>query len=744
MRYFVRAFVLFFVSGFILSAKSLANPGDTTWVQAQNDVQLDWYNDFDTPVTFPSGSLSYRKIIMIFTLGKYQCPSGTQYCGDWDYTVQNFLMTPTDTFELSRLITPYANASYPRTPWGWKQRYYFDVTDFYPLLKNAATIRLSYHNYSGGFTGNIKFAFIEGTPPRNVTGIKRLWHGAFPFGNSADPIENYLPATNVNTPAGTQQAEMNFTVTGHGNDNTGCSEFCSKYYQVYANSSLKETKTVWKDNCGSNNLYPQSGTWVYNRAGWCPGELVKPNVHKLGAATPGSNVNVDVNFQSYTGNGSASYIIESALFFYGAYNQTLDASIENIVAPNDYEGHFRANPICGNPIVVIKNTGANTINSVSLQYGVVGQTLQTYTASGMALASGKDTTIVLPDLSALTILKTGSVNRFVVTIDKLNGNADGYALNNNMQSSFVAAPDWPGQFAMMIKSNNQAAQTKWRIENLNGAILKQRSPTAALTVYTDSVELPDGCYRLVVTDANCDGLYWWANPSSGKGYLYATKRDGAIIPFTNGLPVYPATLATDFGCGFTQYFRVSNTLGADQLLLRGEAKDTTNLLSWQTNREINTQRFIVEYSTNDTAWSPIAEVKANGNTSSPISYSTKHKPLVHSAFHYYRLKLYYADGSWKYSNKITLSPVESSEYVVDVRPNPFDDEIKVRITSPLPQTASISVFDVQGRLLFSMNNDLNTGLNVIAVGGHRFAAGVYTIVIRSSAGQKVARKIVKL
>ena len=82
MRYFVRAFVLIFVLGFILSAKGLANPGDTTWVQAQNDVQLDWYNDFDAPVTFPSGSVSYRKIIMIFTLGKYQCPAGTQYCGD--------------------------------------------------------------------------------------------------------------------------------------------------------------------------------------------------------------------------------------------------------------------------------------------------------------------------------------------------------------------------------------------------------------------------------------------------------------------------------------------------------------------------------------------------------------------------------------------------------------------------------------------------------------------------------------
>src|SRR4029077_5340488 len=137
---------------------------------------------------------------------------------------------------------------------------------------------------------------------------------------------------------------------------------------------------------------------------WCPGEQVNANVHKLGAVTAGNNLNVDVNFQTYTGNGSASYIIESALFFYGGWNQTLDASIENILAPNDYEGNFRANPICGNPVVVIRNTGATTISSVTLQYGVSGQTLQTYTVSGLTLASSKDTTITLPDLSALTTL----------------------------------------------------------------------------------------------------------------------------------------------------------------------------------------------------------------------------------------------------------------------------------------------------------------------------------------------------
>ena len=74
---------------------AFANPGDTTWVQAQSDIWLgDHPANFDSLVTFPDGSKSYRRIYMIFTMGKYQCPGNPQYCSDWDYTVQNFLMTP--------------------------------------------------------------------------------------------------------------------------------------------------------------------------------------------------------------------------------------------------------------------------------------------------------------------------------------------------------------------------------------------------------------------------------------------------------------------------------------------------------------------------------------------------------------------------------------------------------------------------------------------------------------------------
>lgn len=543
------------------ASNAKASPGDTTWVQAQNDVHLDYFNDFDAQVSFPNGSTTYRKIIMVFTLGKYQCPAGTQYCGDWDYTVQNYLMTPTDTFELSRLITPYANASYPRTPFGWKQRYYFDVTDFYPYLKNNAAIRLSYHNYSGGFTGNIRFAFIEGTPARTVTGISKLWEGSFSYGET-NPIDNQITAKTIVAPAGTQSAEMRFTVTGHGADNNGCSEFCSRYYQVKQNSSMLQQKDIWKADCGFNNLYPQSGTWVYDRANWCPGEQVLPASYRFNNILAGTSYTADVDFQTYTksGTGSPSYILSGYMIHYGAMAQTLDASVEDIISPSDYEGYFRSNPMFGSPVIRVKNTGSTVLTTLSLQYGVEGQTPQTYSASGLTLAPMADVLITLPTLTALTSLAPGTTNRFFVTIQQANGVADPYTINNTMRSNFVNAPIWPAGITMIMKTNNSGAETKWRIEDLSGNIIAQRVPTTAQTTFNDPVNITtNGVYRLIVNDAGCNGLYWWANANAtGTGWIYTLETSsGNAVNYTNGLPAYPSSLSQDFGCGFTQYFRVT-------------------------------------------------------------------------------------------------------------------------------------------------------------------------------------------
>lgn len=555
-------------AGWAMGAQAAA--GDTTWVQANVDT-LSWYGDYDSTVTFPTGG-TYRNIYMIVTMGKYVCPGSPTYCGDWDYTVQNFLMTPGgDTLELGRLITPYANSGAPRTPITWKQRNVYDVTDYAAKLQGSATIRLHYSGYSGGFTGDIKFMFIEGTPDRNVVGFQRLWNGSFSHGGTPS-INTHFTDVSVTAPAGAASSVVKFNVTGHGSDDNGCCEFLSQNYHVMLNSADVATKAIWRDNCGLNELYPQSGTWLYDRANWCPGALVNSNFHILPGITGGSSFNVGINFDTYTspGGGLGSYTTETHLLHYGPFNKTVDAGIEDIVAPTDNENHFRANPICGSPIVTIKNRGANVINTMTFEYGVQDSALLTYTWSG-TLNPQEVVDVNLPAPPYLQTMSGGTaLSTFKAKITTVNGSADLDPTNDVMTSTFKPTPKWDSKFKIQFKTNNQTtpggvAETNWVIYDQSNTIVAQRTSAAINTIYTDTVSLYTGCYRLELTDGGCDGLRWWVyvnNPGIGvnSGYFYVRKLSGtpADIPL-NGY-VYTGTYQHDFGCKFTQYFYIDNPM----------------------------------------------------------------------------------------------------------------------------------------------------------------------------------------
>lgn len=541
----------------LLSFVVKANPGDTTWVQAQNNIWLDsMAHNFDTAVQFPDGTTSYSRIYMIFTLGKYQCPGSPQYCGDWDYTVQNYLMTQSgDTLELGRMITPYANASFARFPWTFQQRYIYDVTDFYPLLKNNAAIRIAYSGYSFGFTADIKFAFIEGTPPRNVLGIDKLWGGSFKFGDATNSIDTYLPVMNKTAPANTVATDMKFTVTGHGSDNNYCSEFCKKYYQVSLNGNMIEQKDIWRDNCGYNDLYPQSGTWIYQRANWCPGALVGINTHHLTGITGGNSYSIGVNFEPYIDNGAASYIIESAVFYYGSFNKNLDASIEEIVTPNNDDQHFRLNnPSHTKPIIKIKNLGATDITSLNFEYGVDGGYKAYYIWHG-TISSLDQQDIELPELWELRADSSfPKNNKFTVRLLDINGSQDDDQTNNTLTSYYDPTPIWPMDITIRLQTNKGAnnsgmSQTNWYLIEGNGDTIAKRINNPISSTTTDTLHLGPSNYRLIVTDDGCDGLKSFTN-SDGAGTITVRKLGTSTSLTLSQL------YGGDFGCGFEQSFNV--------------------------------------------------------------------------------------------------------------------------------------------------------------------------------------------
>jgi hypothetical protein len=567
-----------------MSSVAMANPGDTTWVQA-SDVQFTHYGNFDTTIAFPSGSVSYRKILMIFTMGEYSCPAGSQYCHQWDYTVSNYIMTPAgDTLELSRFISPFATAGTPRFPSNWTQHYVFDVTDFYNQLKNSATFRINYSGYSWGFTGNVKFAFIEGTPERNVTGITKVYDGYYGYGNASDPINNHLPVTNITAPAGTQSADLRFTVSGHGSDANGCCEFMSHYYNLNVNGNSIAQKDIWRDDCGLNELYPQGGTWIFNRGNWCPGDIVIPIVHTLPSINAGTAYNVNIAFENYTvASPAGGYNTEAMVFHYGGLNKTTDASIEDIISPTDDENHFRENPLEGGPQIMVRNSGSTPITSIQFEYGIPGNWLPQYTWQG-TLAPLQDTIITLPEIWDIYALSgmTGA-NTFKAHILQVNGHTDDDDVTNNvMTSSFTAAPIWPFQFVVHMVTNSTdvngvdqtgnggQSQTNWQILDKNGNVMASRTDALTRTTYNDTVSLGFGWYKLVVDDGGCDGLNWWLEvqdtqdfPNYHAGSFTVKKFNGSSIPVHG--TTYGGTYGSDFGCGFNQYFTVGWALNVTNL-----------------------------------------------------------------------------------------------------------------------------------------------------------------------------------
>lgn len=562
-------FVMLFFMGFM---HVHANPGDTTWVHT-NQVNLDYYGDFDSNVTFPDGTTSYRKILMTVTLGQYDCAPGTQYCHQWDYTVNLKLMTATDTLELGRFITPFATSGWPRFGSNWKQPYVFNVTDFYPLLQGNQDVRLHYSGYSGGFTAKLSFAFIEGTPERNVVGIKKVYDVSKTYGDPANPFNAHFPTISETAPASTQSAAMKFLVTGHGKDLNGCCEFASHFYEVSVNGSQVSHTDIWRDDCGLNNVYPQGGTWIYDRGNWCPGAKVYPNYHELPNVTGGSAYQLDIQFENYSGSGSlGSYDCTAIVFYYGGFNKTMDAALTDIVAPTTDPNHFRANPSGSIPTVKVHNAGSTPISSIDFSYGVTDSTSINHTWTG-TLAPLETTEINLPPLQTLTNMSIAGMNgsyEFNASITAVNGQSDDDTSNDTMSSNFVLAPVWPSDLIFNMKTNNisatgyfnqNPADASWEITDMDGNVVASRTNAAHSTQYNDTISFPAaGFYKLKLTSANCLGLYWWAidqgNPSYTPGFFKVTDLSGSSLPMNNY--TYSGTPHDDWGCAYTQYFTVAS------------------------------------------------------------------------------------------------------------------------------------------------------------------------------------------
>ena len=544
--------LLLLLTGF--SSPLLAGEGDTTWVRGHDLRDLVWNEAYDDFAEFPDGSTSYGRILLYFTLG---CASSG--CSDWDYTV---LVSLVDTslgqeYELGRCITPYGG--YMRNGLkgfnnDWQRTYVYDVTDFAHMLQDRQKLRIYYDGWSSGFSGTLDFALIEGTPAREVLGVQSLYHsgaGDWSYSNSTDFESAHLPAVTATLPAGTESVRFRVTPSGHGFDNNVyCAEFCERDYALRINGTEQFRQSMWRDDCGYNPVYPQAGTWLYDRANWCPGSEAWTYFHEYTPPGSASSLDIDLDIDAYTwvGTQTPSYLLDAQLISYGAFQHEVDAEIADILEPSSNYAHARFNPSCGRPKILLGNNGGSALTSCTIAYGVDGGALCYQNWEGN-LAYGETELVELGNINWTGVDLSDPY--FFARVENPNNTADEVAWNNEKRTSFEVVPLYDNRFVVWMRTNARPAQNAWTITNDLGEIVASRMVfDGPFTIHEDTVDLPNGCYLFTLTDSEKDGLEFFGN-SDGTG----------IIRFARVSSGFMATFDANFGTRIDHAFTTGLPLG---------------------------------------------------------------------------------------------------------------------------------------------------------------------------------------
>lgn len=539
---------------------SLAAYGDTTHVITHNQVLMvtnpsSGSNPYPAWGIFSPDSVKYRKVILNLS---YRCPTGQQ-CGEWDYIDWIYIRrkggvnAQSKDMEIARFITPYGN-TFSQT---WHAEWHIDITDYQMLLHDSVEIEYIHTGYETnvgrGWVVTLDFVLIEGEPVMEPVAITQLWNGSFPFGNAGNPIENYLIPVTLATDTNTDVMRMRILQTGHGADTYNCAEFCAKARYTYLDSVLVNTKSIWK-TCGTNPLYPQGGTWIYNRANWCPGAVVFPDVYDFNV-TSGSSHTFNIDMQAYTApSPSANYAIGSQVIEFKNPVHVNDASVEEIYTPNEIFEYSRINPVCDNLKVQLRNNGTAALTSATIKYGITGIAEYTYNWIGN-LQTNKTTDVFLNNY----ILPDVVNNRFRIYLETVNGTTDEYPYDDTVYTNALIPQAFDTAFVFLYKTNNVPGQTWFKFLDHNNNIIYQILPgtLTANTIYRDTLYFPAGCYRFTLFDTGGDGLTFWANPGQGTGYARFLNMAGQIIKSFNA----------DFGSEVSHNFTVdpSNIVSVNEL-----------------------------------------------------------------------------------------------------------------------------------------------------------------------------------
>ncbi len=526
MKYLIRFFIFFFTINTAFSQVNSTNVVSHDKVTIYTNPKKGSLS-FKNWGVFPDKNKEIRRITMNLTLAHPK----DRAIAHWDYMDRIKILRSGGVngknidLEIGRMLTPYGS----NFKEGWSYTWKVDVTDFQPLLRDSIEIEYMHSGYESpdlGWDLSIDFKIDFGPPIAKFISFEKLWEGSFPYGDPDNDIENSLAEKELVRKDGSTFGRLRIQHTGHGMDRpNGCSEFCSRWREIIFDGEIIDHRDIWKE-CGDNPLYPQGGTWIFDRGYWCPGDLQTPDIIDIPLTK--SKHTLDMNMKPFTANNvkQPREVITSYFFQYSEPTHANDAAIEEIIVPNRVDNYNRFNPAGFNPQIKISNLGRNNLKSLNISYKTIGFEETIFVWEG-DLAFNEAEILTLPG----EIFAKKGVNTFSVVLSSPNGEEDEWKNDNILESEFNDIPTLPSKLIVDFLTNNKPKDNSLFIVNSdNETVYKKTSEMLdSATTYTDTLDLEEGNYALALTDSAGDGLEFWFMPKSGYGRLRLKDMSGNFI-----------------------------------------------------------------------------------------------------------------------------------------------------------------------------------------------------------------------
>ena len=170
-------------------------------------------------------------------------------------------------------------------------------------------------------------------------------------------------------------------------------------------------------------------------------------------------------------------------------------------------------------------------------------------------------------------------------------------------------------------------------------------------------------------------------------------------------------------------------LTAQIVNFEGQETVEGNNLTWSTINETNCREMILQHSTNGSEYTDIASIASladAGTSEEQIDYGYLHTTPSFGT-NYYRLKTMSNDGDKYYHTEIVTISKAMPTTKVNVYPNPTRDVVNLDFYSQVDNQLHVKVLDMTGRVVKTVQVQINMGQNTVGLGIGEFPQGIYSI-----------------